>query len=62
MDPKKWRKDFPILEDKTLIYFDTAATSLKPSQVINKQSEYYEKYGVNVHRGVYNLSFVATAE
>lgn len=62
MDPKKWRKDFPILEDETLVYLDTAASSLKPIQVINKQKEYYEKYGVNVHRGVYNLSFVATEE
>jgi len=62
MDPKNWRKDFPILEDETLIYLDTAASSLKPIQVINKQTEYYEKYGVNVHRGVYNLSFVATEE
>lgn len=62
MDPKKWRKDFPILEDETLVYLDTAASSLKPRQVIDKQTEYYEKYGVNVHRGVYNLSYVATAE
>ena len=62
MDPKDWRKDFPILEDETLVYLDTAASSLKPIQVINKQTEYYEKYGVNVHRGVYNLSFVATEE
>lgn len=62
MDAKNWRKDFPILEDKTLVYLDTAASSLKPIQVINKQKEYYEKYGVNVHRGVYNLSFVATEE
>jgi cysteine desulfurase/selenocysteine lyase len=62
MDPNIWRKDFPILEDQTLVYLDTAASSLKPIQVINKQKEYYEKYGVNVHRGVYNLSFVATQE
>lgn len=62
MDPKKWRKDFPILEDETLVYLDTAASSLKPIQVINKQKEYYEKYGVNVHRGVYNISYIATEE
>ncbi len=62
MDPNKWRKDFPILEDETLVYLDTAASSLKPRQVIDKQTEYYEKYGVNVHRGVYNLSYVATTE
>lgn len=62
MDPKNWRKDFPILEDKTLVYLDTAASSLRPRQVIDKMSDYYKKYGVNVHRGVYNLSFVATSE
>lgn len=54
------RKDFPILEDETLVYLDTAASSLKPIQVINELDEYYKKYGVNVHRGVYNLSFIAT--
>ena len=40
MDPRKWRKDFPILEDETLVYLDTAASSLKPKQVIDKQTEY----------------------
>lgn len=62
MDIKNIRKDFPILEDETLVYLDTAASSLKPIQVINKLEEYYKKYGVNVHRGVYNLSFIATEE
>ena len=62
MDPLKLKKDFPILEDETLVYLDTAASSLKPIQVINKLNEYYQKYGVNVHRGVYNLSFVATEQ
>lgn len=60
MDINNIRKDFPILEDKTLVYLDTAASSLKPIQVIDKLDEYYKKYGVNVHRGVYNLSFIAT--
>ncbi len=60
MDPYILKKDFPILDDKTLIYLDTAASSLKPKQVINKLEEYYEKYSTNVHRGVYNLSYVAT--
>jgi cysteine desulfurase/selenocysteine lyase len=60
MDPYKLRKDFPVLDDETLVYLDTAASSLKPKQVINKLDEYYEKYSVNVHRGVYNLSYVAT--
>jgi cysteine desulfurase/selenocysteine lyase len=60
MDPYKLKKDFPVLDDETLIYLDTAASSLKPRQVIKKLDEYYEKYSVNVHRGVYNLSYVAT--
>jgi len=60
MDPFVLRKDFPVLDDKTLVYLDTAASSLKPKQVIKKLDEYYAKYSVNVHRGVYNLSYIAT--
>ena len=45
MDIEKIRKDFPILTRKIkgndLIYFDNAATSQTPIQVINKISEYY---------------------
>ncbi len=54
------KKDFPVLDDESLVYLDTAASSLKPRQVIDKLDEYYQKYSVNVHRGVYNLSYVAT--
>ena len=60
MDPYVLKKDFPVLDDQTLVYLDTAASSLKPKQVIKKLDEYYEKYSVNVHRGVYSLSYVAT--
>lgn len=60
MNPYEIKKDFPVLDDETLCYLDTAASSLKPRQVIQKLDEYYEKYSVNVHRGVYNLSYVAT--
>ena len=60
MNPYILKKDFPVLSDETLVYLDTAASSLKPIQVIKKLDEYYEKYSVNVHRGVYNLSYVAT--
>lgn len=62
MDPYILKKDFPILSDESLVYLDTAASSLKPLQVINKLKEYYEKYGVNVNRGVYNLSYVASSK
>jgi len=60
MNPYNIKKDFPIFKDESLVYLDTAASSLKPIQVINKLDEYYEKYGVNVNRGVYNISYVAT--
>jgi len=58
------RKDFPILNQKIngkqLIYLDSAATSLRPSQVLNATAEYYEKYSANVHRGLHTLSHIAT--
>ena len=60
MELRNLKEDFPVLDDKTLVYLDTAASSLKPKQVIKKLDEYYEKYSVNVHRGVYNLSYIAT--
>jgi cysteine desulfurase/selenocysteine lyase len=60
MNPYDIKKDFAVLDDQTLVYLDTAASSLKPNTVLDAMDEYYKKYGVNVHRGVYNLSFVAT--
>lgn len=60
----KTRADFPILHQeingKPLIYFDNAATSHKPSFVINALKDYYEQYNSNVHRGVHTLSGKAT--
>ncbi len=56
------RKDFPVLDDESVVYLDTAASSLKPHSVINKMDEYYKEYGVNVHRGVYGLSMKASDE
>ena len=64
MDIDKIRKDFPILNRKVngkqLIYFDNAATSQAPNQVINKIVDYYKKYNSNIHRGVHALSQEAT--
>lgn len=59
-DPYEVRKDFPILERKVrgrrVIYFDNAATSQKPVQVIEAISNYYRFYNSNVHRAVHTLS------
>ena len=58
------RSQFPILTQKIngrdLIYFDNAATSQKPSVVIDKIKNYYEKENANIHRGVHSLSQEAT--
>lgn len=58
------RKDFPILSRKVngqpLIYFDNAATSQKPQQVIDAIVDYYSNYNANIHRGVHALSQEAT--
>ena len=58
------RADFPILDQqvhgKPLIYFDNAATSQKPRQVIDALTHYYERDNANVHRGIHELSNRAT--
>lgn len=57
------KMDFPVLNNNPdLVYLDTGATALKPKCVIDKINEYYDKYGVNVNRGVYELSYEATTE
>ena len=59
-DASEIRKDFPILQRKVnghdIIYFDNAATSQKPIQVIEAVKEFYERHNANVHRGVHTLS------
>jgi len=59
------RKDFPILDTqvygKNLVYFDNAATTQKPLQVLAALDDYYTRYNSNVHRGVHLLSQQATA-
>ena len=58
------RKDFPIFETQThgkpLVYLDSAATSHKPRQVIDRMVRFYETENANVHRGLYELGEKAT--
>lgn len=49
------REDFNIL-NSDIIYFDNAATSLKPKKVIDSIMDYYNNYSANAHRGDYNIS------
>jgi len=60
------KKDFPILDvpvyGKRLVFLDSAASSQKPTQVIEAMSRYYETTHANVHRGVYFIAEQATAQ
>jgi len=64
IDIQKVRADFPILSHtvykRPLIYFNNAATTQKPLQVIKAISDYYENDNCNIHRGVHYLSMKAT--
>ena len=55
------RGDFPILE-KGIVYFDNAASSLTPEQVVLKEMEYYREYRANVERGIHRFSQLASEE
>ena len=66
LDAEKLRADFPVFEQlingKPLAYLDSAVTSQKPRQVLDRLYEFYSTSYGNVHRGVYTLSERATAE
>ncbi|RZD38888.1 MAG: cysteine desulfurase CsdA [Methanobacteriota archaeon] len=60
------KDDFPILEQeingKKLVYLDSAATTQKPTEVINSLNNYYTNNNSNIHRGVHTLSQRATKD
>ncbi|NQV30869.1 MAG: cysteine desulfurase [Candidatus Marinimicrobia bacterium] len=64
-DINKIRSEFPILQTevygKPLVYADNAASTQKPSQVIDSISELYTQHYANIHRGVHYLSQKSTA-
>jgi len=52
---------FPIFQNNPdLIYLDSAATGLKPASVILSEMEYYTQYSANIHRGLYQMSQIAS--
>jgi cysteine desulfurase/selenocysteine lyase len=60
-DPQALRRDFPIFANNPgLVFLDSAASSQKPSVVIDGVSNYYRTDYANVHRGVYRLSAKST--
>lgn len=64
MDPSRIRSDFPILErrinGRRLVFLDSAASSQKPTQVLDAIMRMYRETYANVHRGAYTLSQEAT--
>lgn len=59
------RADFPLLErtvrgGKPLIYLDSAATSQKPTAVLDAEQDFYERRNAAVHRGAHQLAEEAT--
>lgn len=65
LDVPRIRKDFPILArtvrgDRPLVYLDSAATSHKPSAVLDAERAFYETSNAAVHRGAHQLAEEAT--
>ncbi len=60
---EKLLHDFPILNNKMqnhrLVYLDNAATSFKPTIVLDAIKDYYENYCANTHRGDYDIAHKA---
>ena len=65
-DSQAIKKEFPLLErlvnDNPIVYLDSAATSQKPIEVIERMNNYYKEINANVHRGAYHIAELATAE
>ena len=63
-DVEQIRRDFPILTERVhgrpLTYLDNGATTQKPQPVIDALTRYYQHQNSNIHRGVYQLSQLAT--
>ncbi len=64
LDVSAIKKDFPVLDQvqngRRLVFLDSAASSQRPSQVIDAMSDFYNTTYANVHRGVYRLAEEST--
>ena len=61
-DPIQIRKDFPIYSniENPFVYIDNAATTQRPSIVLNELNKYYTQFNANVHRAIYTIGEQAT--
>ncbi len=56
LDPEKIRQDFPVLQKSSIIYFDSACTTLKPRAVIEAERYYYEEVSGCAGRSAHTLA------
>jgi cysteine desulfurase / selenocysteine lyase len=65
-DVQKLRKQIPLLDSKAngypLVYFDNAATTQKPLELLETINNYYQFHNANIHRGAHYLANLATEE
>jgi cysteine desulfurase/selenocysteine lyase len=66
LDVEAVRRDFPIFQQKMrgkpLVFLDSAASAQKPRAVIERMANFYSNEYASIHRGVYQLSELATFE
>jgi cysteine desulfurase/selenocysteine lyase len=64
LDAARLRADFAVFDElvngKPIAYLDSASSTQKPRQVLDRMREFYEHEYANVHRGVYRLAERAT--
>ena len=64
LDAPRLRGDFAVFEElvngKPIAYLDSASSTQKPRQVLDRMRHFYEHEYANVHRGVYRLAERAT--
>ena len=54
------KNDFPLLNNRDIVYLDSGATTQKPQYVLDAVDNYYKHDNANPHRGAYTLSQDAT--
>lgn len=64
LDPYAIKRDFPILSERVhnrpLVWLDNAATTQKPTAVIERLTYFYEHENSNIHRAAHALAARAT--
>lgn len=61
IDVKSIKKEFSFFKkNKSIVYLDSAASSIKLDKAIKEETKYYKENGTNVFRGAYNLSYLST--